>query len=313
MDDFERPWAGEEVFVNKPPHFLIVGAPKAGTTSLYRYLQQNPHIFMPENKEPRFFCGHSTDVYEFGKKHFHREIVNTKADYLALFQYAPASAISGEASTDYLSCPQAASRIHAWNPSAKIIIMLRNPVDRAYSEYQHSVAAKFQTNIFWESLCLEADRIEKHYDPIFWHVRRGLYFEAVKKYIELFGKGRVRIIFFEEFANSTETVVESLFEFLGVPAYPFDVSERYNSGSERAPHFLHRVLSAKFVRPIIQFIGEGIGQKAKGNIINRLPCNKKVSAHDMLSNKQYEWLRRNFREDILKLQELLDVDLGHWL
>ncbi len=313
MDNFEKQWAGEETIVNIPPHFLIVGAPKAGTTSLYRYLQQHPQIFMPENKEPRFFCGYSTDVFEFGKKYFHAGIVSTKADYLALFQDAPAGAISGEASTDYLSCPQAANRIHAWNPSAKIIIMLRNPVDRAYSEYQHSIAAKFQNNNFWESLCLETDRIEQHYDPIFWHVRRGLYFEAVKEYIELFGKDRIRIVFFEEFANSTASVVASLFEFLGVPAYPVSVTERHNAGSERTRHNMYQIFCLGFARSIIQFIEKCLGQQARLNIINRLPCNKKTSVRDRLSNKQYDWLRGNFREDILKLQELLGVNLDHWL
>lgn len=313
MDDFERQWAGEGTIVNIPPHFLIVGAPKAGTTSLYRYLQQNRRIFMPENKEPRFFCGYSTDVYEFGKKHFHPDIVSKKADYLALFQAAPAGAISGEASTDYLSYPQAANRIHAWNPSAKIIILLRNPVDRAYSEYQHSITAKFQTNTFWESLCLEAERIEKHYDPIFWHVRRGLYFKAVSKYIELFGKDQMRIIFFEEFVNSTATVVESLFKFLGVQACHVDVSERHNSGRGSVPHFPPRVLSAKFIRPIVQYLCKGIGQNTKGNKINRVLFDKKGGVHDVLSDRQYEWLHGNFRGDILKLQELLDVELGRWL
>lgn len=299
--------------MSKPPHFLIVGAPKAGTTSLYRYLQQHPQIFMPENKEPRFFCGYATDVFEFGNKCFHAEIVSTKADYLALFQGAPAGAISGEASTDYLSCPQAANRIHAWNPSAKIIIMLRNPVDRAYSEYQHSITAKFQKNNFWESLCLEEERIEQHYDPIFWHVRRGLYFEAVKEYIEVFGKDRVRIVFFEEFANSTASVVASLFEFIGVPACAVNVAERHNAGSEIAPHIRHGVFCSKFVRPIIWFAGQYLGQKSMLNITKWLPCNKKGSVRDMLTNGQYDWLRGKFREDILKLQKLLGVNLGHWL
>ncbi|MBI5627067.1 MAG: sulfotransferase domain-containing protein [Nitrosomonadales bacterium] len=304
-----------EVIMNKPPHFLIVGAPKAGTTSLYRYLQQHPQIFMPENKEPRFFCGYSTDAFEFGKKYFHSEIVSTKEDYLALFRDAPAGAISGEASTDYLSCPQAANRIHAWNPSAKIIIMLRNPVERAYSEYQHSIAAKFQTSNFWESLCLEEERIKQHYDPIFWHVRRGLYFEAIKEYIELFGKDRIRIIFFEEFANSTATVVASLFEFLGVSAFPVNVTERHNANAarEKAPETMRGVFASKFVRPIIQFIGKAFGHDAQPTTIYGSPYHKTAGVREMLTNEQYDWLCGNFREDILKLQALLGVDLGRWL
>lgn len=294
---------------NKPPHFLIVGAPKSGTTSLYRYLQQYPRIFMPKNKEPRFFCGYETDTFEFGTKQFHPEIVSTASDYLDLFRDAPAGAISGEASTDYLSCPQAAKRIQAWNPSTKIIIMLRNPVDRAYSEYQHSIAGKFQANTFWESLCLESERIHQRYDPVFWHVRRGFYFEAVNEYIELFGRDRVQIIFFEEFADSTASVVESLFKFLEVQAFPVNVSERHNSGSVNS----RDVAQGKFSRSLNKIIGKVIGKKTPEDIINRLPSMKNVEVRDVLSNTQYDWLRGNFREDILKLQQLLDVNLEHWL
>ncbi len=129
-------------------HFVIVGAPKCGTTSLYRYLQQHPRVFMPENKEPRFFCDYPVASFEFGTKQFHPSVVTAPDEYLGLFRDAPPGAILGEASTDYLSCQGVAERLHAWNPEAKIIVMLRDPIDRAYSEYQHSIAANFQTLSF---------------------------------------------------------------------------------------------------------------------------------------------------------------------
>jgi len=266
---------------------------------------------MPENKEPRFFCGYSMDTFEFGKKHFHPEIVSTETNYLALFRDAPAGAISGESSTDYLSCPQAASRIHAWDPSIKIIIMLRNPIDRAYSEYQHSISGGFQTNTFWESLCLEEERFQQHYDPVFWHVRRGLYFEGVKKYIELFGKDRVRVILFEEFARSTAAVVESVFEFLDVSTYPVDVSERHNAKAEAVGQINLGLFSIKPVRHMIRIVGKFIGHKMKTKMFRKISV--KTTVHDELTDKQYKFLCEKFKVDILNLQKLLGENLEHWL
>jgi len=269
------------------PNFLIVGAPKAGTTSLYRYLQQHPAVFMPENKEPRFFCNYPVETFEFGKKQFHPDIVSTAAEYASLFAEAPPGSVSGEASTDYLSCSRAAQSIHSWNPSMKIVMMLRNPIDRAYSEYMHSFTARFQRNTFWESLCLEEERINERYDPIFWHVRRGLYFERVAEYIQLFGRKNVRVILFEEFAKSTDVVVKATFEFLGIPDFPVDVAERYNVGRERPLGALRRF--AKW-----------------------LPQGRQASPREVLTPTQYAWLEGQFRQDILRLQELLNVDLSHW-
>jgi hypothetical protein len=164
------------------PHFVIVGAPKCGTTSLYRYLQQHPRVFMPENKEPRFFWDYPVASFEFGTKQFHPSVVTAPDEYLGLFRDAPAGAILGEASTDYLSCPGVAARLHAWNPEAKIIVMLRDPIDRAYSEYQHSIAANFQTLSFAASLREEKRRFAEGYDPIFAHVRRSLYIDGVSDF-----------------------------------------------------------------------------------------------------------------------------------
>ena len=209
------------------PHFVIVGAPKCGTTSLYRYLQQHPGVFMPENKEPRFFCNYPTASFEFGTKQFHPNIVTAPDEYLGLFRDAPPGAILGEASTDYLSCPGVAERLHAWNPDAKIIVMLRDPIDRAYSEYQHSIAASFQTLSFAESLREEKRRFAEGYDPIFAHVRRGLYADGVKDFQQKFGRSNVKVILFEQFSSATQAVVQSVFEFLALSPMKVDVSEIY--------------------------------------------------------------------------------------
>lgn len=111
------------------PNFFIVGAPKCGTTSLYEYLRSHPQVFMPEKKEPEHF---SDDLDWRNVMLRHR--VADRDDYLSLFDPAPAHAAAvGEASTWYLFSEAAAGAIHDFNPEARIIIMLRDPVKMMYS------------------------------------------------------------------------------------------------------------------------------------------------------------------------------------
>src|SRR5882672_4936026 len=108
------------------PEFFIVGAPKCGTTSLYAYLSRHPAVFMPRVKEPFFFC---SDIQT-------TSMVRSLDDYCALFALAPLGSMRGEASTLYLFSEVAIPRIMALRPDAKILVMLRNPSDAAYSFHQ---------------------------------------------------------------------------------------------------------------------------------------------------------------------------------
>jgi Sulfotransferase domain len=292
----------EKTAMSTLPHFVIAGAPKCGTTSLYYYLQEHPSIFMPANKEPRFFCNYSLDQFEFGKKHFHPNIVTDPDSYLSLFDNAPQGAICGEASTDYLSRSGTAARIHDWNPHTKIIIMLRNPVDRAYSEYRHSIKAGLQTETFWNSLRLENARVAGGYDPIFWHVRRGLYSSAVEDFIDTLGRDNVRIILFDEFSADTARIVMSIFEFLGVPQIDVDTSTRH-AADDRTPHNRAGISS---------FIKRTPNQSRRQNFA-RYVAGDLDPVRMALTPEQYSSLKGCFSQDIEHLQAILQRDLSHWL
>ena len=274
------------------PHFVIVGAPKCGTTSLYRYLQQHPGVFMPQNKEPRFFCDYPVASFQFGTKQFHPSIVTAPNEYLGLFCDAPPGAILGEASTDYLSCPGVAERLHAWNPDAKIIVMLRDPIDRAYSEYQHSIAASFQTLSFAESLREEKRRFAEGYDPIFAHVRRGLYADGVKDFQQKFGQSNVKVILFEQFSSATQAVVQSTFEFLALSPMKVDVSERYGSSKSQVADPAHASWETNNL---------AIGEE------------NRTGPRAELSRVEYESLRGEFVNDVSRLASLVKMDLSKWL
>jgi hypothetical protein len=212
-----------------PVKFVIAGAAKSGTTSLYQYINRHNDVFMPQNKEPRYFCNYQTEKFDFGNKYFHSDIAKTKEQYEALFDSAPAGSLCGEASTDYLACDGTAQRILNWDKDIKIIIMLRNPVERAYSEYMHSYNAKFQRLSFWNSLQKEQERKEKLYDPIFFHVSRSLYAKAVNDFSQ---KLKTKIILFEDFSANPQEVTQSTLEFLGLKKQSIDTATAFNVGTK---------------------------------------------------------------------------------
>src|SRR3990170_8700279 len=116
------------------PNFLIIGAHKSGTTSLYQYLRQHPQVFMPQLIEPSFFSYEGQNLQH--NPSIRRHVITRFEDYVALFQEARGEIAIGEASPMYLKCPQSAVRIKHYIPDARLIVILRNPVDRAYSHFQ---------------------------------------------------------------------------------------------------------------------------------------------------------------------------------
>jgi hypothetical protein len=175
------------------PNLFIVGAVKAGTTSLYRYLNQHPDIYMSPTKEPDYFTQDDAD---------------TDA-YLRLFEGASEEKILGEATPWYLSRPGTAERIKRACPDAKVIIMLREPVSRAYSHYLMDVRNDMQTSDVWEA-------VQKDYRvPEHGYVKLGLYCQQVARYIDVFGD-HVLVVFFEELVRDPRGTLEGVLDFLGV-------------------------------------------------------------------------------------------------
>lgn len=295
--------------MSKPPQFVIIGAPKAGTSSLYEYLKQHPMLFMPSNKEPVFFCNYKKNFRGPGSDGFHRDLVTDPRDYLNLFAEAPDGAVTGEASTDYLSCPQAPLRLREWNPTVKIIVCLRNPIDRAYSEHMHLVRDMLEQEEFSTALRLESARRADGWIPLFWHVERGLYYEAVKQYIGTFGRQNVRIVFHEDLLQHPEWVVSNLYSFLGVPPQPTKVAKRYNvSGYPFLKPLQSALLKENRLKTRVKVM---IGEKRRTRIKEALLA-ANIRKREM-PQAEFEFLRARFEDDIVRLQELLESDLSRWL
>lgn len=301
----------------KYPDFMIVGAPKAGTTSLHHYLDKHPNIFFPEGKkEPLFFCGYPPEFKGPGAEALNRNIVTTPELYRALYASSSPSDVTGEASTDYLLCEEAPVRIRAWNPDVRIIIMLRNPIDRAYSEHMHLVRDCLETEKFLRALELEPERREKGYIPLFWHKERGQYCAAVQRYLQCFGESRVKIIFYDDFSEAPADVASEVFEFLGLEPVKIDASQKHNvSGVPRWPliqklYIWFRLSDNQgWVKKLARLLTCGRLRQA----IRSLYLKRNLRESQGITVEEREFLRSCFAEDINNLSRLLDKDLSHWL
>ena len=198
------------------PEFFIVGAFKAGTTALYEYLRAHPQIFMSVPKEPMYFGQDLTPRYTR----------MTEDEYLGLFRGAADDQRAGEASPWYLYSTSAAREIHAFNPDARIIIMLRNPVDVMYSQHNQLVFNQREDLAdFDQALAAEDDRLAGRrlptdaIRPEALYYRRSVRFpEQVRRYLDVFAADRVHFIVFDDLVRDPQGVFRSTLEFLGVDA-----------------------------------------------------------------------------------------------
>ncbi|MDL2335466.1 MAG: sulfotransferase domain-containing protein, partial [Chloroflexota bacterium] len=196
------------------PDFFVVGAFKSGSTALYEGLRRHPQIFMPFHKEPLFFGDDLTRRY--GRY--------TEAEYLHLFEPAKPGQISGEASTWYLYSVSAAREIHHFNPAARIMVVLRNPVDVMYAQHAQLIYNVIEDiPDFAQALAAEPDRRAGRRMPpgpinienLFY--RHSVRFaEQLERYFDVFGREQVHVMLYDDLRRDGATVVRGALEFLGV-------------------------------------------------------------------------------------------------
>jgi hypothetical protein len=208
------------------PSLFIVGQPRSGSTALTAFLDQHPDVFMCKPKEPAFFADdlhRESDAFHGGKAFFS---VRDERNYMALFA-EPRARVRGEASTNYLYSKVAATRIHAFNPKAKIIILLREPVSfiRSLHTQYLSELQETETNLE-QALRLEAQR--KRGDALpdavrcpsyLYYRERARYAAAVRRYYETFPATQIKTIVFEDFWRDNERIYAEVLRFLDLPPF----------------------------------------------------------------------------------------------
>ena len=294
---------------NNLPNFLIVGAAKSGTSSLHNYLNQHPEIFMPSYKdgvnvkEPQFLIKNKVkDRLHFG--------IWSWQEYKALFDDATKFKAIGESSVFYLYYYKEAIKNIKFrlDDNVKIIILLRNPIDRAYSAFQHVSRGLKENLSFEEALQIEENRLklEPSLTPMVMYKDMGLYYEMVKAYTEAFKY--VQVILYEDFVDKTDDVLKSVFRFLDVDtSVLIDSSKKYNVGGKRwKSNWLKNIFQKEnFIKKILPVsIKESLGEK----LVN-LSTNKVTP----MRRQTKDFLKTFFREDISNLSSLIGKDLKSWI
>lgn len=288
------------------PNFFIVGAAKSGTTSLWMYLKQHPEIFMPEsvaNKEPSYFC----DTYGF----------NNYTQYLNLFKSGAKYKAIGEASHAYLTSPESASWIRREVPNAKIIIVLRNPAERAYSLYRWMVSHGYEAIFpFEKALYIEPERkcnlslLKKmpQYICNYMYFESGLYYEQIYRYYKEFPLEQIKVILLDDLKQKPVEITQSIYEFLGVNNEILPLIKVHNKVEYR-PAFINA-----------HFRLRGLQNGSKNRRLARLfaflsKSNLefgKVSWPKMSDATKLDLVSR-YSDDVNKTGKLINRDLRSWL
>ncbi|NJL02683.1 MAG: sulfotransferase [Spirulinaceae cyanobacterium RM2_2_10] len=299
------------------PNFLLIGAPKAGTTALHEYLKQHPEIYMSPVKEPNFFAFEGKQPDFCGPRDERAwtnqgSIVN-RSDYEALFADAGDAIARGESSTLYLYVPETPQRIHYYTPDIKLIAILRHPVDRAFSNYLHLRRDGREWLEDFEAALLKSEERAKQYWSPAWHYYQvSLYSEQVQRYQQLFPSERFKIYLYEDWKDNPDHFLRDVCQFLGVDdRFRPDMSVKHNT----SPHvFKNNMLVDLLLRdnPLKTLARTLLPASIRKPLSTQI-FRRNMSQPPRLSPELRQKLIPYFQDDILRLQDLIGRDLSAWL
>jgi len=298
----------------KLPNFLIVGAAKSGTSSLHNYLYQHPEVYMPlynekgvKVKEPRFLI---KDLVQY---RVHNGIWSFE-EYQSLFSDVKNEIAIGESTVLYLYYfEHAIENIKRYlGKNVRIIIMLRNPTDRAYSAFHHVSRGFKESYSFEESLDLEMGRLErdKTLTPMVMYKEMGMYYKMVKAYKDSFKN--VHVIFYEDFRDNVKLEMDKVYCFLGISRdVEIDLNLRYNVGGKRwkSQKLKYLIKDSNYITSLMKFIFPRLVRSKIYNFLVKI-LSRKVKPINEVTKKA---LNDYFKEDVTQLSKLLDKDLKHWM
>tara|TARA_B100000886_G_scaffold210491_1_gene145700 strand:- start:637 stop:1485 length:849 start_codon:yes stop_codon:yes gene_type:complete len=274
---------------------FIVGAPKTGTTSLYYYLNQHTNVCMSSIKEPNFFS-----AKEVNSLFYKSQIVDDINEYHKLFSQNKKQII-GEASVSYLFFNEVPNRIYKYNPKAKIIILLRNPIERALSHYLMDFRLGFCSENF-EDIIAQPEIFPQYHQQ---YLELGNYFLQLKRYLNVFNENQLSIVFYDDLKSNSQKVMKHIFSFLEIEFQDLDysiqnsflspsnifVSELYKFNS------LRKIVKSLFPQPFLSLV------KSIFFFNNSKPT---------FSDSIIKQLNAYYKSDIVDLEKLLNKDLSKW-
>lgn len=278
--------------------FFIVGTPKAGTTSLYYYLDDHPQIIMSSIKEPNYFSNQDISLQNL----FYEEtIIESLEDYHKLFPEDKTVKKYGESSVSYLFYKSVPKKIYQYNKRSKIIILLRNPIERAYSHYLMDRRLGLVNQEF-------SDIFEKKSGIFFQqYFKLGNYTNQIKRYIDIFQEDNIHIIWYDKFKEDVAQEVSKVYQFLSVDQdFKFNLNREYNKSLITNNKIVLAIYSVRSLRKILKRIFS-----VKFMIFIKtlfFQRNNKPELSKSLKKELIEY----YYEDILSLEKLLKKDLRDW-
>jgi len=299
------------------PDFFIIGAPKAGTTALHAALAAHPSLFMSSVKEPKFFLtdgpppsrgGGPGDVQTY------REHIWGRPEYEALFAAAPPGALRGESTPFYLYNQAAQERIRALIPHAKLIVILRDPVERAHSNWTHLWSAGLDPIGDFVRACAEEDARVAAGWADFWHYTRlGKYGEQLENLFLRFGQEQVFILRYRALIDAPAQTLDGICQFLGVHPGIIGHVPKQNVTAHPAPSLSHLTLS-KLLRGAAA-AGRHLPGSAGTTLTKPLErfLQQNAGTRQPLSWDQRQALLPCFEDDIRLLERITEAYFGDWL
>ena len=296
------------------PTFLLIGAMKAGTTALYQALDQHPGVFMSPVKEPNFFA-FAEDPPSFeapldrSPDGINHTTIADPAAYEALYDAADSGQARGEASHTTLYWPEGAANVARFAPDARLVAMLRNPIERAYSEYMHFVRDGHEPlDSFAAALDAEAERIEANW-AFGRYVDRGRYHEQLRRFYDRFPAEQIQVYLFDDFREDPAAIIRDLYQFIGVdPTVSPEWGRRVNKSGVPQRPWVEQVLSG------LQPVREALAPVIPERLVDwALRLRNQNLDKPPMSPAVRDRLRETYRPEIRRLEGLLDRDLSHWL
>ncbi len=310
----------------KLPNFFIVGSAKSGTTSIYNYLKQHPDIFMSPIKETHHF---STDIdsskfrpdYAANlninidswldgdqKKEIFHAFVKDWDKYLKLFKNSENQKAIGEVTNSYLYSKEAAKNIQSKFSEGKIIMILRNPVERAFSHFLMDLKSGLETGSFLEAFKKDMAKSNKGWGISNVYYEIGMYYEQVKRYLTVFPQEQIKIILYDDYRNDAKKTLKEICNFLNIDSnFEFEFSKEHNKAMIPKSGAVALMMRQKGLKAF----AKKIFPKSWKNIFSKIFFTNKNLPKLSVDDRKY--LIELYKEDIQKLAQLINRDLTSWV
>lgn len=287
------------------PNFVVIGAAKAGTTSLHAWLTQHPQVFLPVQKELHFFAGAwlMDNSNGPGDRRVLQKLAVDWEAYLAHYRDVGAESAVGDISPSYFHWWPSRDAIRERLGEPRILLLLRDPVEKAFSQYMHLVRDGRESLTFWDALQAEPGRIAKGYGALWRYLESSLYAERTARFLEIFGPKQMRVLFFDDLIRSPQEFLREILTFIGVdPDVPVETSEARNrSGKPRS-----RVLATVVNSPSLRAAARSVLPSAVVARLGRRVTELNTGVKPEIDSRSRQWLSERMSPDLRELEAVLD-------